>query len=49
IFKKVRPYQKILDPILWEDIEMKFMMPNQTITSQILPHRNPSSTSLPSR
>ncbi|RIB02123.1 hypothetical protein C2G38_2228707 [Gigaspora rosea] len=49
IFKKVRPYQKILDPIMWEDIEMKFMMPDQTITSQILPPRNPSSTSLPSR
>ncbi|RIB30732.1 hypothetical protein C2G38_2026600 [Gigaspora rosea] len=39
IFDKVRPYRKILDPILWEDIMLKFMTPNKNITSHILPPR----------
>ncbi|RIB08777.1 hypothetical protein C2G38_2044865 [Gigaspora rosea] len=49
IFEKVRPYQKILDPSLWADIEMKFMVPDQTITSRILPPRSPLLKPLPSR
>ncbi|RIB12770.1 ICP0-binding domain of ubiquitin-specific protease 7-domain-containing protein [Gigaspora rosea] len=39
IFDKVRPYRKILEPTLWEDIMLKFMAPNRNITSNVLPPR----------
>ncbi|RIB11995.1 hypothetical protein C2G38_2042211 [Gigaspora rosea] len=49
VFDKVRPYQKILDPTIWADVMLKFMVPNKAITtSQILPPRN-LNTTLPSR
>ncbi|RIB23533.1 hypothetical protein C2G38_2139711 [Gigaspora rosea] len=40
VFKKVRPYRKILDVTLWEDLTKKFMAPSDVITSTILPPRN---------
>ncbi|RIB15561.1 ICP0-binding domain of ubiquitin-specific protease 7-domain-containing protein [Gigaspora rosea] len=39
IFDKVWPYRNILEPSLWEDIMIKFMAPNRTIVSHILPPR----------
>ncbi|RIB06338.1 hypothetical protein C2G38_2217369 [Gigaspora rosea] len=49
VVEKVQPYQKILDPTLWTDIMLKFMAPNKTITSCVLPPRINLSTTLPSR
>ncbi|RIB21024.1 ICP0-binding domain of ubiquitin-specific protease 7-domain-containing protein [Gigaspora rosea] len=48
---KVRPYQKILDPILWNDIMLKLVAINKaiTITSHVLPPRTNLPTTLPSR
>ncbi|RIB29195.1 hypothetical protein C2G38_2239035 [Gigaspora rosea] len=49
IFNKVKPYQKILDPNLWDDIMLKFMAPNSPITSRVLPPRVNLPSTLPSR
>ncbi|RIB15928.1 hypothetical protein C2G38_1550216 [Gigaspora rosea] len=49
VFNKVKPYQKILDPNLWDDIMLKFMAPNSPITSRVLPRRVNLSSTLPSR
>ncbi|RIB14835.1 hypothetical protein C2G38_2193960 [Gigaspora rosea] len=48
---KIRPYRKILDPTLWDDIMLKLVIPNKaiTITSHVLPPRTNLSTTLPSR
>ncbi|RIB29193.1 hypothetical protein C2G38_2027871 [Gigaspora rosea] len=47
VFNKVKPYQKILDPNLWDDTMLKFMAPNSPITSCILlPRVNLPSTLL---
>ncbi|RIB19722.1 hypothetical protein C2G38_2035838 [Gigaspora rosea] len=50
IFDKIRPYQKIFDQSLWDDIETKLMAPNrEVIKSAVLPPRNFLSISIPSR
>ncbi|RIB15731.1 hypothetical protein C2G38_2191746 [Gigaspora rosea] len=36
---KVKPYKQILGPNLWEDITTKFMVPNESVSSIILPAR----------
>ncbi|RIB09532.1 hypothetical protein C2G38_263185 [Gigaspora rosea] len=43
IIDKVKPYKKILDKQLWEDILRKFLTPNRPITTTILPPRSPFS------
>ncbi|CAG8766566.1 228_t:CDS:2, partial [Ambispora leptoticha] len=35
--QKIRPYKKILEENLWDDIMAKFASPNKPITSTILP------------
>ncbi|RIB29194.1 hypothetical protein C2G38_2239033 [Gigaspora rosea] len=49
VFNKVKPYQKILEPNLWDDIMLKFMAPNSPITSRVLPPRVNLPSTLPSR
>ncbi|KAF0518654.1 serine-enriched protein [Gigaspora margarita] len=50
IFDKIRPYQKIFDQNLWDDIETKLMAPNrEVIKSAVLPPRNFLPISIPSR
>ncbi|RHZ77118.1 hypothetical protein Glove_185g21 [Diversispora epigaea] len=39
VFKKIFPYQKLLEPKLWLDMNSKIMMPSQPITSIELPPR----------
>ncbi|RIB06398.1 hypothetical protein C2G38_2217219 [Gigaspora rosea] len=39
VLDKLRPYQKILDPNLWTDIMTRFMAPNKSISSVVLPPR----------
>ncbi|RIB11630.1 hypothetical protein C2G38_2042515 [Gigaspora rosea] len=48
---KIRPYRKILEPTLWDDIMLKLVAPNKaiTITSHVLPPRNNLTTTLPLR
>ncbi|RIB11624.1 hypothetical protein C2G38_2042511 [Gigaspora rosea] len=51
VYDKIRPYRKILEPTLWDDIMLKLVAPNKaiTITSHVLPPRTKLSTTLPSR
>ncbi|RHZ88886.1 hypothetical protein Glove_21g383 [Diversispora epigaea] len=39
VLEKLFPYQKILEPKLWLDINTKIMAPNKPISSRILPSR----------
>ncbi|RHZ48698.1 hypothetical protein Glove_543g82 [Diversispora epigaea] len=39
IWKKVKPYKKILEKQLWDDLTQYFMFPNQPVKSPILPAR----------
>ncbi|RHZ78381.1 hypothetical protein Glove_165g127 [Diversispora epigaea] len=49
IWKNVKPYKKILEEQLWDDLIQYFMFPNQTIKSLVLPARIVSTPELPSR
>ncbi|RIB24782.1 TLD-domain-containing protein [Gigaspora rosea] len=49
ITDKVKPYKKILEENLWEDLMQRFLTPNRPISSTILPPRIISSQVLPPR
>ncbi|RHZ87601.1 hypothetical protein Glove_33g181 [Diversispora epigaea] len=49
IYDKIRPYKKILDKQLWEDIKQHLAAPDRTIKSIILPARSVLNTELPPR
>ncbi|RHZ85910.1 hypothetical protein Glove_58g74 [Diversispora epigaea] len=49
IWEKVKPYKKILEEQLWDDIIQHSMSPNKPITSLVLPARIISNSKLPSR
>ncbi|RHZ83824.1 hypothetical protein Glove_87g243 [Diversispora epigaea] len=49
IWKKIKPYKKILEKQLWDDIILHSMSPNEPINSFILPARVISNPELPSR
>ncbi|RIB29761.1 hypothetical protein C2G38_2154585 [Gigaspora rosea] len=39
VWNKIKPYQRILEKNLWDDIISRFMKPNMLITSPFLPPR----------
>ncbi|RHZ83742.1 hypothetical protein Glove_87g281 [Diversispora epigaea] len=47
IWKKVKPYKKILKEQLWDDIIQHSMSPNEPVTSLVLPARIISNSKLP--
>ncbi|RHZ76239.1 hypothetical protein Glove_199g16 [Diversispora epigaea] len=47
--KKIKPYKKILDEQLWEDLNQYFMAPDQPLESTILPPRIKIVQKLPTR
>ncbi|RHZ87683.1 hypothetical protein Glove_33g259 [Diversispora epigaea] len=49
IYDKFRPYKKILDKQLWEDINQHLVAPDRPIKSNILPARSVLVTELPPR
>ncbi|RHZ87623.1 hypothetical protein Glove_33g165 [Diversispora epigaea] len=49
IYDKIRPYKKILDKQLWEDINQHLAAPDRPIKSIILPARSVVNTELPPR
>ncbi|RHZ83858.1 hypothetical protein Glove_87g98 [Diversispora epigaea] len=49
IWKKMKPYKKIFEEQLWDDITQHFISPNEPITSLVLPARIVSNPELPSR
>ncbi|RHZ66633.1 hypothetical protein Glove_306g66 [Diversispora epigaea] len=49
ILKKVKPYKKILDKQLWEDLFQHFLSPNQPKKSVVLPARTILISELPNR
>ncbi|RHZ67580.1 hypothetical protein Glove_300g73 [Diversispora epigaea] len=49
IWEKIKPYKKILEKQLWEDLTQYFMFPNKPVKSPILPARTFSTPGLPSR
>ncbi|CAG8463347.1 10828_t:CDS:1 [Acaulospora colombiana] len=49
LWKNVKPYKKILDKKLWNDIKQHMILPGEPITSVILPARSLISTELPKR
>ncbi|RHZ78095.1 hypothetical protein Glove_168g29 [Diversispora epigaea] len=49
VFKKIKPYKKILDEQLWDDLDQYFMSPDQTMKSIILPPRTILVQELPTR
>ncbi|RIB16822.1 hypothetical protein C2G38_2188905 [Gigaspora rosea] len=49
VLEKVKPYKKILEKNLWDDIFTKCVSPNKPITSTILPPRKKLSIQLPPR
>ncbi|RHZ83823.1 hypothetical protein Glove_87g242 [Diversispora epigaea] len=49
IWKKIKPYKKILEKQLWDDIILHSMSPNEPVNSLILPARIISNPGLPSR
>ncbi|RHZ83745.1 hypothetical protein Glove_87g200 [Diversispora epigaea] len=49
IWKKMKPYKKIFEEQLWDDIIQHSLSPNEPITSLILPVRIISNLELPSR
>ncbi|RHZ87577.1 hypothetical protein Glove_33g205 [Diversispora epigaea] len=49
IYEKIRPYKKILDKQLWEDINQHIAAPNLPIKTIILPPRSVLVTELPPR
>ncbi|RIB10777.1 hypothetical protein C2G38_2145910 [Gigaspora rosea] len=49
ILEKVKPYRRILEPDLWENITERFIFPDVPVNSIILPARKKIPDSLPSR
>ncbi|RHZ87562.1 hypothetical protein Glove_33g161 [Diversispora epigaea] len=49
IYDKIRPYKKILDKQLWEDVKQHQVAPDRPIKSNILPARSVLNTELPPR
>ncbi|RHZ60971.1 hypothetical protein Glove_350g47 [Diversispora epigaea] len=49
VLKKLFPYQQLLEPSLWFDINSKIMAPDEAISSTILPPRKISGITLPTR
>ncbi|RHZ76316.1 hypothetical protein Glove_199g145 [Diversispora epigaea] len=49
ISKKIKPYKKILDKQLWEDLTQYFMAPDHPVESIILPPRTILAQELPTR
>ncbi|RHZ60973.1 hypothetical protein Glove_350g48 [Diversispora epigaea] len=49
VLKKLFPYQQLLEPSLWFDINSKIMAPDEAISSIILPPRKISGIILPTR
>ncbi|RHZ88280.1 hypothetical protein Glove_24g74 [Diversispora epigaea] len=49
VAKKIKPYKKILDKQLWEDLNQYFMAPEQPVESIILPPRTMLAQELPAR
>ncbi|RHZ86341.1 hypothetical protein Glove_52g145 [Diversispora epigaea] len=49
IWKKVKPYEKILEKQLWDDMIQHHLFPNEPVESLILPARIISSPDLPAR
>ncbi|RHZ83791.1 hypothetical protein Glove_87g174 [Diversispora epigaea] len=49
IWEKVKPYKKILEEQIWDDIIQYSMSPNKPITSPVLPTRIISNPELPTR
>ncbi|RHZ60542.1 hypothetical protein Glove_352g49 [Diversispora epigaea] len=49
VWNKVKPYKKILDKQLWEDLNQRFMVPDQPVKSIILPPRTTLVQELPTR
>ncbi|RHZ73216.1 hypothetical protein Glove_232g80 [Diversispora epigaea] len=49
IWEKVKPYKKILEEQLWDDIIKQYVSPNEPINSIVLPARIISNPELPSR
>ncbi|RHZ60543.1 hypothetical protein Glove_352g29 [Diversispora epigaea] len=47
--KKIKPYKKILDKQLWEDLTQYFIAPDQPVESIILPPRTTFAQELPTR
>ncbi|RHZ76294.1 hypothetical protein Glove_199g138 [Diversispora epigaea] len=49
VFKKIKPYKKILNKQLWDDLKKHFMAPDQLLESIILPPRTTFVLELPTR
>ncbi|RIB29731.1 hypothetical protein C2G38_2154524 [Gigaspora rosea] len=49
VYDKIRPYKKILEENLWDDIMAKFASPNKPVTSTILHPRKKLTPQLPPR
>ncbi|RHZ84840.1 hypothetical protein Glove_74g200 [Diversispora epigaea] len=49
VFEMISPYQQILEPKLWSDINKKIMTPNKPISSTVLPSRKILNVTLPTR
>ncbi|RHZ70437.1 hypothetical protein Glove_271g42 [Diversispora epigaea] len=49
IWKRVKPYKKILDEQLWKDLKQYFMVPDELVKSIILPPRSILIQELPTR
>ncbi|RHZ44231.1 hypothetical protein Glove_750g54 [Diversispora epigaea] len=49
VMDKVKPYKKILDNQLWDDLEQHFKLPDQPVKSIILPPRLVLTQELPAR
>ncbi|RHZ77712.1 hypothetical protein Glove_174g47 [Diversispora epigaea] len=49
LWSKIRPYKKILDKQLWEDLKQYFFTPDQPVKSNVLPPRTVLVQELPAR
>src|SRR6185369_2369723 len=49
VLNKVKPYKKILDKQLWDDLKKYLIAPNQQVLSTILPPRKILVQELPTR
>ncbi|RHZ84938.1 hypothetical protein Glove_74g202 [Diversispora epigaea] len=49
VFEMIFPYQQILEPKLWSDINSKFLAPSKPISSTVLPSRKILNVTFPTR
>ncbi|RIB08447.1 hypothetical protein C2G38_2211631 [Gigaspora rosea] len=49
IYEYVHPYKQILEKSLWKDVKMRFISPNKSVSSKILPPRTILTQTLPIR